>query len=247
MTQIASAGGPAQRILQLIDLLEVKTPTGLARLANLPRTTVTSIIVRDSISPQTATLMSEALKVRREWLQFGTGPVFEEDLPSGAYSVDSSAVRRAMDVRPEQDFVEPMQDSSKFVFVRKAVSKISAGGGIIPDEEFEDDRYAFRIDWLKRFATSPTNVILMEVEGDSMSPTLQNGNIVLIDTGRRNFKPGKLFAIRHGDIIQIKRLDIASTGIFRIYSDNPLYGREDCAPDDLHIIGQLIWSARTWV
>jgi phage repressor protein C with HTH and peptisase S24 domain len=248
MTQISRVSGPAERILQLIDLFETKTPSGLARKAGVPRSTITNVIFRNAIGPQTATVLANALKIRQEWVQFGTGPIFEEDLPSGAYSLESSAVRRLVE-QPVLEGAEPelICEPSNFVYVRKAEAKLSAGGGLIPDEGFREERYAFRLDWLKTVATSPKNVILMEVEGDSMSPSLQNGNLVLIDIGRRSFRPGKLFAIGVGDVIQIKRLDIIPPAIIRIYSDNSMYPTSETTPEELRIIGQLIWSARTWV
>jgi phage repressor protein C with HTH and peptisase S24 domain len=232
----------AQRILYLVDLFKAKTPTGLARLAGVPRQTIEGIIKRDAISPQVTVLIANALNVRAEWLQFGTGPVMESELPSGAYSLDSSAVQRIIGAVPQESAIPNL---GEFVFIKKAAARLSAGNGLVPDESFVEERYAFRLDWLKTVATNPENVVLMEVEGDSMSPTFEDGDTVLIDLEKRSFSPGKLFAIGVGDIIQLKRLSIIQPGIIRILSDNHMYRPEEISPDDLRIIGRPVWYGRS--
>jgi phage repressor protein C with HTH and peptisase S24 domain len=242
MTQVKQISGAAERLLDLIDFFKAKTPTGLARLAGVPRSTIDGAIRRDAISPQTAVVLAEALKVRQEWLQFGTGPMREEDLPSGAYSLESSAVQRIIGAVPQEPLI---QLTGEFVFIKKAAARLSAGNGLIPDESFVEERYAFRLDWLKTMASDPGQVVLMEIEGDSMSPTFEDGDTALIDLTKRTFKPGKLFAIGVGDIIQVKRLSIIPPGIIRILSDNHMYRPEEIQPDELRIIGRPIWFGRS--
>jgi phage repressor protein C with HTH and peptisase S24 domain len=80
-----------------------------------------------------------------------------------------------------------------------------------------------------------------------LSPTLQNGNVVLIDLGRNKFRGGKIFAIGVGDVIQVKRLDILAVDRMSILSDNPLYDNYELRPDEFRIICQVIWAARTFI
>lgn len=159
--------------------------------------------------------------------------------------VDSALREVAGELGKTIDTQPQMKD---FVFVEKATAKLGAGGGLIPDESHSEEKYAFRLDWLKRISTSPSNVVLMDVEGDSMWPTLQNRNIILIDRGRAEFRGGKIFAIGIGDVIQVKRLDIVQAGKIRVISDNAaIYPIFDIPEEDLRIIGQVIWAARTFI
>lgn len=265
MQEVGKISGVADRILYLVDLFKVKSPGALARRAGISPKTIEAVIRRGAIGPETAAKLGDGLKVRPEWIVYGRGEIFEEEAGpettavSGAYSIEGKVAKRygvtpgppADEMREDRPLIgipAAKVDVQEFVFLRKARARLSAGGGLVPEEGFLDtEPYAFRLSWLKRVATSLANVVLVEVEGDSMSPTLQNGNAALIDLGRTTFRPGKLFAIRLGDIIQIKRVDINPAGIIQIYSDNPLYSSQQCTREELHIIGQLIWSARTWV
>jgi phage repressor protein C with HTH and peptisase S24 domain len=246
---------PGARIRYLMDLHGFSSDYAMARATGLDRGTIRNILNRDRIGPKAASAIALALNMPAAWVESGFGPMRHGEAPgpdSSAWEVGDSQVREVtLDDTPvrESSLAAPpltQTDVGDFVFMRKTKARLSAGSGLIPDEGWEGEPYAFRRSWLKRVATSLNNVVLMEIEGDSMSPTLQNRNMALVDLGRRQFQPGKLFAIRLGEIIQIKRLDISPDGTVLIYSDNPLYASQICAFDDLDIIGKLIWSARTW-
>jgi len=70
----------------------------------------------------------------------------------------------------------------------------------------------------------------------------------MIDTGRRHIHEGQVFAIRIGEAISIKRLELLIGNKARVISDN----RQEYPPyevdlAELHIIGQVIWFARELV
>ena len=118
--------------------------------------------------------------------------------------------------------------------------------GVIPDEDFEEQRYAFIKSWLKTVATSEAACILMEIDGDSMRPTLESGDMVLVDQGRQDLISDGIYAFGEGDVINIKRLQRVHPNI-RIVSDNPdrdLYPSREVDPSDIRIIGRVIWFAR---
>jgi phage repressor protein C with HTH and peptisase S24 domain len=135
-----------------------------------------------------------------------------------------------------------------FDYVPMAEAKLSAGGGCFVLSEDMRDYYAFRKDWLRRVASSPRSVVLMRVQGRSMDPTIQDGDTVMIDTGRCDIKEGMIYALRVDSTVMIKRLSFRLGGKVRIISDN----RQDYEPyeadtKDLSIIGQVIFFCRTFV
>lgn len=88
----------------------------------------------------------------------------------------------------------------------------------------------------------------MRVTGDSMSPTIQVKNTVLIDTGRKAVKEGAIYAIRIDSTVLIKRLSFRLGGKIVIISDN----RREFDPyegdiQDLHIIDQVIFFSRALI
>ncbi len=135
-----------------------------------------------------------------------------------------------------------------FDFVPMAEAKLNAGGGHVVMTEQYGELYAFRKDWLKKVATSAHNIVLMMVEGESMTPTISDGDTVMIDMGRTRIKSGSIFAIGIEDTIIIKRLEYLVNGKIRIISDN----RQEYAPYDadnkeIRIIGEVIWCAKQFI
>ncbi len=241
---------PCARIKYLMDIFGFSSDYAMSRATGLDRSTIRNIINRDRIGPKAAGAIAKVFDISATWVESGFGPMRPDGTPAPESAIWDSSPSAPTEQAPGSQFAAPastQQDIGEFVLIRKTKAKLSDEGGLMPDDSWIGEPYAFRRSWLKRVATSLNNVVLVEIEGDSMSPTLQNRNMALIDLGRRDFKPGKLFAIRLGDIIQIKRLDIGPEGVVLIYSDSPLYKPLECHFENLHIIGQLIWSARTWV
>ena len=97
-------------------------------------------------------------------------------------------------------------DPRMYAYVPKAKAILSAGGGIVPEDAFEEHRYAFLKVWINQVATSQANCILMPVDGDSMLPLLESGDTVLIDKGRNVLVGDGIYAFGEGDLIHIKKL-----------------------------------------
>lgn len=64
------------------------------------------------------------------------------------------------------------------------------------------------------------NAIATLSSGDSMSPTIKDGDTIHLDLGRKTIKDGKIFAISHGGLFMAKRLYNLPMGGIRIVSDN---------------------------
>ena len=221
----------AERIRHLIRLFEVDSEYGLARKTGVSRNTIRGVIDRDSIGGKTARALSLALDISYKWLRWGEGPI---KVPGEAFQ-DS-------DGESELGAVDPYA----YAYIRKAKAHLSAGGGVLPEEDFEDQRYAFVKSWLKTVATSEAACILMEVDGASMMPTLEPGDMVLVDQGRQDLISDGIYAFGEGDVINIKRLQRIHP-LVRIVSDSPdtvRYPSREVDPATIRIIGRVIWFAR---
>lgn len=148
---------------------------------------------------------------------------------------------------------EPM-DTASYFYIPKAEPRLAAGAGTLVISERSDDYYAFRLDWLNQVASNKGDLWLFEVTGDSMSPTLEHADVVLIDCGRKEPLHDKIYAIEEDNAVSIKRLQERTRGAFWIVSDNltqqagerPIYPPRKLI-QGVRIIGRMIWSARTWV
>lgn len=139
-------------------------------------------------------------------------------------------------------------DHQMFDYIPMAEAQLSAGGGCFVLSEDIEGYYAFRKTWLSRVASSAKNLVLMRVQGGSMHPTIQDGDTVLIDTGRLSIKEGMLYALRFDETIMIKRLSFRPEGRVLIISDNRSeYDPYEADIKNINIIGQVIFFSRTFV
>ena len=77
-----------------------------------------------------------------------------------------------------------------------------------------------------------------------MEPYLEDGDVVLIDTGQKEVVDNAVYAIRYGDELRIKRLAKRFDGGLLIRSDNPRYAEEALNSSEaamIDIIGKMLW------
>jgi phage repressor protein C with HTH and peptisase S24 domain len=138
-----------------------------------------------------------------------------------------------------------LRDAPEFVSVPQVYGRICAGGGLIPDNTIEM-RIAFRRDWIRRKG-DPEKMSITRIKGDSMEPTLIDGDLVLVDHGRHYVESeGGIYALHINDEIVVRRIQVLySTRKVQIISDNrEKYPPMDVEADQIKINGKVIWFAR---
>lgn len=138
--------------------------------------------------------------------------------------------------------------SAGLIAVPRIPVRASAGPGAIPNGERALPYFAFDERWLKALTgASAANLAIIKVEGDSMAPTLNDGDDILIDRGEcdERLRDG-IYVVRVEDALLVKRLAIHPLGKrVTVRSDNPAYPDwPDCGLDDIHCIGRVIWAGR---
>ncbi len=124
----------------------------------------------------------------------------------------------------------------------------SAGPGALPGEERAQGHIAFDPAWLRRIAGSdPRLLSIIRVEGDSMAPTLNDGDDILVDRGdaAERLRDG-VYVLRVEDALMVKRLALnPAGGALSVRSDNPAYPAwGDCAPSAIVVVGRVVWAGR---
>ncbi|MEH0020869.1 MAG: LexA family transcriptional regulator [Desulfobacter sp.] len=137
-------------------------------------------------------------------------------------------------------------DPEMYHYVPMAETTLNAGGGsFILSEQTTGRYYAFRKNFLSAIASSPKNLVLMKVTGDSMEPKIEDGDTVMIDVGRRDLKSGAIYALGYDDMIVIKETEILPGGKAMIISRNrDMYPPYEVDTNSIRIIGQVIWGDR---
>ncbi len=134
------------------------------------------------------------------------------------------------------------------VSVHRHPVRVSAGPGAIPGREIGQPYFGFDERWLKRLTATPSSQLsIVRVQGDSMAPTLNEGDDILIDTAERGegIRDG-IYVLRVDDSLVVKRLALNPKGRrVTVQSDNPAYPDwPDCSLADIQCIGRVIWSGR---
>ncbi len=127
-----------------------------------------------------------------------------------------------------------------------SVARIDAAASAGPGGLVEDDRPdgALRIDGalLRQLRVRPDQASMIEVAGDSMLPTLSDGDTILVDRGDRRGVSGAIHVVRHDGVLLVKRLARVPGGV-ELVSDNPDYSPIALSgtPD---IVGRVVWLSR---
>lgn len=122
----------------------------------------------------------------------------------------------------------------------------SAGAGALNDAEALAGKVGFDESWLRRMGLDPARLSLIRVEGDSMQPTLDDGDDIMVDTAAadRAVKKG-IYVLRLDGTLMVKRLLPGKGGKLSILSDNPAFPPlEDIAASDVTVIGRVVWVGR---
>lgn len=158
------------------------------------------------------------------------------------------AVHRASGIDPAE-FVGDLSDNADDADLVPIYDiEVSAGNGLIPtDSEDVVGQLSLPPGYLRRITNTPTrHLAIVTVTGDSMSPTLRGGDVVLIDTTKTNLGYDGLFVLRLDGALHVKRVQRGSKpGVLRILADN----RETYAPyerslGEVEAVGKVLWYGR---
>jgi hypothetical protein len=124
----------------------------------------------------------------------------------------------------------------------------AAGAGALDGDERVETHIAFDPAWLRRVARgAPDQLSIIRVEGDSMAPTLGDGDDILVDRGDgpERMRDG-VYVLRMEDALVVKRLALnPAARTLTIRSDNPAYPAwPDCDPAAVEIVGRVVWAGR---
>lgn len=138
-------------------------------------------------------------------------------------------------------------DSSSVVLIPSYDVKASAGAGTNVEYDSVDQFLPFRASWLREVSNSgPSDLTVICVRGDSMYPTLSDGDNILVDLTATELRRDGIYVLRSSGDLHVKRLSLPPTkGRITVKSDNPLYESwEDCDPGEIDIVGRVVWVGR---
>ncbi len=80
----------------------------------------------------------------------------------------------------------------------------------------------------------------LNVIGDSMEPTLKNGNIIFINRSLKDIGRGGIFVVSTASGLFIKRVNLKTDGTVDLISDNSSYPVENISDGSVKILGKVV-------
>lgn len=96
--------------------------------------------------------------------------------------------------------------------------------------------------WLRKISqTSPQNLAVVRVDGDSMSNTLLDGDWVLVDRTQRQISREGIYCLQVYESAWIKRISLnLREKLVRVISDNPTIPMQEISEEGLTVFGRVI-------
>lgn len=126
--------------------------------------------------------------------------------------------------------------------------RASMGGGFHIDVETVRGHWPFDRSYIvNELRLNPGNLVVIEVIGDSMEPTLRSGDRVLVDMSDQRVGIPGVFVLFDGDGTVAKRVEKipdSEPGKVRLISDNQHHGSYEVLGEHVNIVGRVVWFAR---
>jgi phage repressor protein C with HTH and peptisase S24 domain len=159
--------------------------------------------------------LARAARVSIEWLATGHDPS-----------------RSEAPVGETHEYIPPVRNPA-----RVSISRGSAQSRQIVDY------LAFKEEWVRRrLESDPQHIMLLEAMSDSMSPTIEEGDLMLLDLQDPHFRFDGVYMMRVGSELAVRRIQRRPDGRLIVRSDNPAYEPSVAAAESVNIVGHVIWS-----
>ncbi len=140
----------------------------------------------------------------------------------------------------------PSTARSGLRLIPKLLVGASAGPGAHNDAEALAGKIGFDEKWLRKMGVDPKQLSLIRVEGDSMLPTLADGDDIMVERAAATapLRDG-IHVIRMDDVLMVKRVARGPGGRLSVLSDNPAYPDwADVDGPSVTVIGRVVWAGR---
>lgn len=199
---------------------------GLIEIADLDAERLPERSFEDAVSPS----------VRRKIRNFAT------DEPSGGRKPRSPKLQKSAETR------ELGKVTSDFITIPFLNVEASAGhGAAVAIYEEVRSVISFERAFLRNLGAVPDYCKIIGARGDSMSPTITDGALIVVDHSQRELVNGWISVVNVGGDLLVKRIRRRLDGTVELVSDNAIYPVETIGPDrtdQLNIVGRVVYFCR---
>jgi len=207
-------------IRRAFEALKISSQNRLAILLGINRAGITQAKNKGTVPDKWILDLYRKYGINPDWIETGKGKMFIAER--------------------NDSVVVPEYKSAPYVKAR-----LCAGDGSFEVDENIRDYWMFSTEWLKSKGVA-SDMILVDVYGNSMEPELKDGDTVLIDKSQKDILAGSIYAVGIDDTIMVKRIE-KHPGKLVLMSDNKDYETiylSQSEMDSVRIIGKIVWISR---
>lgn len=184
------------------------------------------------------------LGVSQEWLATGKGMMIDQGL-------DLQNLQEIAIVREKNsDYFQQIgrgyrADGSINIPMLAAKSSMGSGENLTYEGDQIIDHFPVSKDWLERTVKAkPQNLRVITGAGDSMLPTFNDGDLLLVDVSKRQIDIDGVYVLSAYERLFIKRVRQRLDGTFEVSSDNPTVKTVDVLDGNHQIVvhGRVVWA-----
>lgn len=179
-----------ERIKEARKLRNMSRPA-LAEKTGIPYPTLAGLENGDQASSTELPVIAHVLEVHAYWLQTGKGPML----------------------------IPVASNDGEWAPVLAFRTFAALGEGYEPDEYAEVNKLHFRAESLQKHGLKAAHLGIVYGKGDSMQPTIRNGDAILVDRADTALKDGRLYVVRYDGALLAKRL-VKIGGMWCLASDS---------------------------
>lgn len=202
---------------------------------------------RMNTSPQQVERLEKGQRnLKQEWIDraaeaFGVTPadIISPDAPGVGQQRSTNEIQLAYRLSTNENAGDTVQ-------IQKLDLSLSMGPGTLIDDWVEAQPVNFDLAFIQAITRAPVHRLkLVTGIGDSMYPTLNWGDAIMIDTTDKHLaRQDGIYWINLYGAAGLKRLRTIAPGRVMVKSDNPAVDDQEVDAADLRIEGRAIWVAR---
>ncbi|EGY28690.1 putative transcriptional regulator [Candidatus Regiella insecticola 5.15] len=210
------------------------TQGSLAKAVGMAQSSVWRLASGGGASSKKLFQIARILGINPLWLAEGRGDMQSTlgvDVP---LSISNSAA-----------YYAPKEQAKKEVYPLKIYNRIEwvLSPGVGDEKDFEPMFWLPKIVVVKAQASIDDSIVI-EAQDDSMSPTINEKDMVTVDTSSKSIKNGKIYAVSFGGIGMFRTLFVLPEEKIRLKSNNQTDYPDIIAPiKELTIIGKVYYVA----
>lgn len=116
------------------------------------------------------------------------------------------------------------------------------------DDNSSQAPFAVAEEWLQQQGLQGNHLQVMTARGDTMAPTCNTGDLLMVDTSDTQLREGHIFALRSFGQTLVRRVQAAPSKGVWLMCDNPQY-QPTVLPNDAattpDVIGRVVWIGRS--